>query len=56
MKPFAVPTDCKNGHHRARATLARLTGDVVRSTCRCCGCDLVRTRATRVWIRSGQMG
>lgn len=56
MKPFAPPLDCRNGRHRARATLARLSGDVFRSTCRNCGCDLVRTRATRVWIRSGEMG
>ena len=56
MKPFTPPVDCANGRHRARGPLAAQPHDVFRSTCRSCGCELVRTRATRIWIRSGQLG
>jgi hypothetical protein len=56
MKHFDPPADCQNGRHRARTTLAQAGQDILRSTCRSCGCALVRTRATRIWIRSGEMG
>ncbi len=56
MKHFLPPIDCRNGRHRARGTLSAQAGDVLRSTCRGCGCALVRTRATRIWIRSGELG
>lgn len=56
MKHFTPPADCDNGRHRARGTLAEAGDDILRSTCRGCGCALVRTRATRIWIRSGEMG
>lgn len=56
MKPFIPPTDCASGRHRPRGTLAAQQDDVIRSTCRDCGCQLVRTRVTRIWIRSGQLG
>ena len=56
MRHFTFQTDCANGRHHARGTLAGQSGDVLRSTCRSCGCALVRTRATRTWIRSGELG
>ena len=56
MRHFAPPADCANGRHRARGTLAAQDGDILRSTCRSCGCALVRTGATRIWIRSGELG
>jgi len=56
MQHFTPPAGCDSGRHRARGTLAAKRGDILRSTCRRCGCDLVRTRATRIWIRSGTLG
>ena len=56
MKHFTPPVDCANGRHRARGTIGAQRDDVLRSTCRSCGCQLVRTRATRIWIRSGVLG
>lgn len=56
MKHFAPQYDCANGRHRARDTLAEAGTDVLRSTCRGCGCALVRTHVSRIWIRSGELG
>ena len=56
MRHLTPARDCANGRHHARGTLADQAGDIFRSTCRSCGCALVRTRATRIWIRSGELG
>jgi len=56
MNHASTPPACADDRHRARTILARVDQDILRCTCRRCGCALVRTRATRVWIRSGELG
>ena len=47
---------CAEGHHRARRVKLVFEGVTLRSRCRDCGCDLVRTQATRLWFYSGALG
>lgn len=55
--PIHVPSpECLAGNHRARRVRIRLDGGALRTTCRDCGCDLVRTQATRRWFYSGALG
>ncbi|WP_174274680.1 hypothetical protein [Sphingomonas bacterium] len=46
---------CANGRHRPRRVPIGISGSTVRSTCRDCGCVLVRTLATRRWFYSGPL-
>ena len=51
-----MPGDCAAGLHRPKRVRLQFEGGKVRSTCRDCGCDLVRTQATRSWYYSGPLG
>ncbi|UAK24885.1 hypothetical protein [Sphingomonas nostoxanthinifaciens] len=50
------PATCTTGQHRARRVRLIFTEGTLRSRCRDCGCDLVRTQATRRWYYSGSLG
>lgn len=49
------PHICADGHHRAKRVPVRNVGGPIRTTCRDCGCTLVRTQATRQWFYSGPL-
>lgn len=51
-----IPDSCAIGHHRARRVKLAFEGRPLHSTCRDCGCTLVRTQATRRWFYSGALG
>lgn len=53
--PVSIPSACTNGRHRPRRVPIRGTVAEVRTTCRDCGCVLVRTLATRRWYYSGPL-
>jgi len=46
---------CADGQHRAKRIAVRNTIGEIRTTCRDCGCTLVRTQATRRWFYSGPL-
>ncbi len=48
--------NCAAGHHRARRVRMVYEDGKIHSTCRDCGCALVRTQATRRWYYSGPLG
>lgn len=50
------PRACAAGRHRARRVKLVFEDGAIRTTCRDCGCDLVRTQATRRWFYSGALG
>ncbi len=56
--PHPRPTtpDCLAGRHRPRRVRAVADGPPARTTCRDCGCVLVRTAASRRWYYSGTLG
>ncbi len=47
---------CANGRHRARRVRMVYQDGKIHSKCRDCGCELVRTQATRRWYFSGTLG
>ena len=47
---------CATGRHRARRVRLVYQEGKIQSTCRDCGCELVRTQATRRWYFSGRLG
>jgi hypothetical protein len=47
---------CALGRHEPNRRAIRKDGDVVRSRCRHCGCDLVRGSPMRRWYGSMLMG
>jgi hypothetical protein len=48
---------CAIGHHRPHRVINEPDQpEIQRATCRDCGSDLVRTRATRRWLFSGLLG
>ena len=47
---------CAAGRHRARRVRLVYDDGKIHSTCRDCGCELVRTQATRRWYFSGRLG
>lgn len=49
------PDPCAGGQHRPRRVPIGIEGGQVRTTCRDCGCVLVRTLATRRWFYSGPL-
>jgi len=51
-----IPDHCAAGHHRARRVRLVFVDGKLHSTCRDCGCALVRTQATRQWYYSGPLG
>jgi hypothetical protein len=51
-----LPAHCAAGHHRARRVRLAFHEGKLHSKCRDCGCDLVRTQATRRWYYSGPLG
>ncbi len=53
---FALPRTCAEGNHRPRRVRLSLSETKLHTTCRDCGCDLVRTQATRRWYYSGTLG
>ena len=54
-QPRFEPEACANGRHRPkRVPIGGGQGDL-RTTCRDCGCSLVRTLATRQWFYSGPL-
>lgn len=54
--PPAADPDCLAGRHRPRRVRAAADGQPARTTCRDCGCALVRTAASRRWFYSGTLG
>lgn len=46
---------CAAGRHRPRRVPIGVEGGELRTTCRDCGCVLVRTLATRRWFYSGPL-
>lgn len=56
MQPqIASAPSCAEGVHQPRREKARDEGGVRRTTCRACGCRLVRTAATRRWFVSAYL-
>ncbi|NIJ09001.1 hypothetical protein FHS31_002631 [Sphingomonas vulcanisoli] len=55
MSNEALPHSCLSGRHRPRRVPIGLTGGTLRTTCRDCGCAMVRTLATRRWFYSGPL-
>jgi hypothetical protein len=54
-QPPAPTPGCLIGRHRPKRV--RVAADrPLRTTCRDCGCTLVRTAATRSWYLSGALG
>ena len=51
-----IPSGCAVGRHRARRVKLASEGAALQTTCRDCGCTLVRTQATRQWFYSGALG
>lgn len=47
---------CSFGRHRARRVRLVYQDGKIHSKCRDCGCELVRTQATRQWYYSGPLG
>ena len=57
MKPnHPISRNCSAGLHRARRVKLVFEGGTLRTKCRDCGCDLVRTQASRQWFYSGALG
>lgn len=52
----ALPPSCLAGRHRARRVRLVFHEGRLTTTCRDCGCALVRTQATRHWYYSGPLG
>ena len=48
-------SDCASGQHRPRRVPIGIPGGTIRTTCRDCGCEMVRTLATRRWFYSGPL-
>jgi len=48
--------DCAEGRHRPRRIRVVSGEGTTHSTCRDCGCALVRTHPMRRWYYSGTMG
>ncbi|MDO6414023.1 hypothetical protein Q4F19_06485 [Sphingomonas sp. BIUV-7] len=47
---------CADGYHRPkRVPVRNITSATIQTTCRDCGCLLVRTQATRRWFYSGPL-
>ena len=53
---LAPPRSCAEGDHRPRRVRLSPGEEKLHTTCRDCGCDLVRTQATRRWYYSGSLG
>jgi len=49
---IAPPQACLEGRHRPSRSSCRNVGDVRRTICVKCGCELVRTQASRAWFGS----
>lgn len=50
------PQICADGQHRPKRVPVRNNSDpTIQTTCRDCGCMLVRTQATRRWFYSGPL-
>ncbi|WP_162527097.1 hypothetical protein [Sphingomonas solaris] len=49
-------TDCRAGIHQPDRSTARGDDGIQRSSCRGCGCALMRTGATRIWFLSSLIG
>ncbi|MDH2134268.1 hypothetical protein N5J77_24350 [Sphingobium yanoikuyae] len=47
---------CVSGNHKPHSPIERDRCGVQRTSCRACGCTLVRTEATRRWYFSGLLG
>lgn len=47
--------NCEAGRHRPRRIAVRGASAALRTTCRDCGCTLVRTLASRAWFYSGPL-
>jgi RNase P subunit RPR2 len=56
MKGISATLGCESGHHIPVRAAVSLDGDIRRTVCRRCRCALMRTEATRAWIRSGLLG
>jgi hypothetical protein len=54
-QPRFEPEPCANGRHRPKRVPIGSAGGDLRTTCRDCGCQLVRTLATRQWFYSGPL-
>jgi len=54
-QPF-LSQDCAEGRHRPRRIRVASENGVTQSTCRDCGCTLVRKHPMRRWYYSGTMG
>jgi hypothetical protein len=55
-QPPAPTPACLVGRHRAKRVRLLHDGRPLATTCRDCGCTLVRTGATRSWYYSGKLG
>jgi len=56
MAELALSRDCTEGRHRPRRTRVTTETGMVQSTCRVCGCTLIRSQPMRRWYYSGQLG
>ena len=50
-----VSDACVSGRHRPRRVPIGTAGGEIRTTWRDCGCEMVRTLATRRWFYSGPL-
>ena len=56
MAEFALSRDCAEGRHRPRRARVTNENGMAQSTCRVCGCTLMRSHPMRTWYYSGQLG
>ena len=56
-RPANPQAGCAIGHHRPYRVISDPgQPEIQRAICRDCGCDLMRTRATRRWMFCGVLG
>jgi hypothetical protein len=56
MAEHALSRECAEGRHRARRVRVTADNGMAQSTCRDCGCTLMRSQPMRRWYYSGQLG
>jgi len=56
LNALAASAGCDVGHHIPSRQAVSTHGGIQRTMCTRCRCSLMRTAATRTWIRSGLLG
>ena len=56
MAELVLSRDCAEGRHRPRRVRVTTDNGMAQSTCRDCGCTLMRSQPMRRWYYSGTLG